>query len=485
MSFSLSPLFAGIFVAEWALRIVMLFVVPKKQRPSSANAWLLLIMIFPTVGTLLFLMFGNPKLTKIRTKKRRQVDVLTKKELSELGSSHKDLFATLENDDHRTLARLATYLGGLPPMKGNSAEFISDYNESFRVIAKEIDNARSYVHVQYFIAVLDDATEVIFTALENAVKRGVTVRFLYDRVISRHYSGHKAMRQRLEKIGVEYHDMLPLSLIPGKNFTRPDLRNHRKIVVIDGSVAYSGSQNVIDKSYHRKDDLQYEEVVVKLKGPIVWQCNNVFRSDWFAETGQPLLDVVEDGDMPAQAGSVITQVLPSGPSHEHENNLKFYTSMVHAAKKRIGIVVPYFIPDESFLDALTGAAQRGVDVTVINSEAIDKVLAGHAQRSYYEELLEAGVKVYLYKKPTFLHTKQVIIDEDVAIVGSSNLDIRSFELDLEVSLILYDKNVVKRLDKIEAGYVSKSTRVTKSQWHKRPLRIKMLESLARLTAALQ
>jgi cardiolipin synthase A/B len=485
MSFSLSPLFAGFIVAEWALRIIMLFIVPKKQRPSSANAWLLFIMIAPSVGTLLFLLLGNPKLTKIRTNKRKEIDALTKKELLDLKNVQNDLLATIKNDDHGTIAKLATFLSGFPPMNGNKVEFINDYNEVFSMLVKEIDKAKHYVHIQYYIAVLDESTKQVFDSLENAVKRGVTIRFLYDRVMSRGYRGHKAMRSRLEQIGVEYHEMLPLSLVPGKNFTRPDLRNHRKIVIIDGDVAYSGSQNLIDRSYQRKDGIYYEEVVVKLQGPIVWQCNNVFRSDWYAETGQTLHSLVEDSDIPDQSGSVIAQVLPSGPSYDHDNNLKLYTSMVHSAKNRVGIVVPYFIPDESFLDALIGAAQRGVDVTLINSEAIDKIFAGHAQRSYYDELLASGIKIYLYKKPIFLHTKQVIIDDEVAIVGSSNLDIRSFELDLEVSMILYDKEVVKRLDKIEASYLEKSTRINKKKWQKRPLRLKMLESIARLTSALQ
>jgi len=178
-------------------------------------------------------------------------------------------------------------------------------------------------------------------------------------------------------------------------------------------------------------------------------------------------------------------VLPSGPTHDHDNNLKFYTSMVYSAKKRVGIVVPYFIPDESFLDALTAASQRGVEVTMINSEAIDKILAGHAQRSYYEQLLEAGVKIYLYNKPVFLHAKQVLIDDDVAILGSSNLDIRSFELDLEITTIVYDTKVVQRLEKIEARYLQSAKRVTLKKWRKRSNKHKMLDSISRLTAALQ
>jgi len=187
--------------------------------------------------------------------------------------------------------------------------------------------------------------------------------------------------------------------------------------------------------------------------------------------------------MPKPQGSVIAQVLPSGPNHDNDNNLKLYTSMVHSAKKRVSIVVPYFIPDESLLNALTTAAQRGVEVTIINSEIVDKLLAGHAQRAYYEDLLKVGVKIYLYKTPIFLHAKQVIIDDQVAIFGSSNLDIRSFELNFELNTIVYDKEIVKKLQAVEAGYVSKSTQLTKKSWAERPARLRFLDRISRLTSA--
>ncbi len=222
-----------------------------------------------------------------------------------------------------------------------------------------------------------------------------------------------------------------------------------------------------------------------MQGPVVWQFNNIFRADWYAETQDTLIELVENEDMPKKQGDAIAQVLPSGPAHEHDNNLKFYTSMIHAAKKSIGIVVPYFIPDESFLDALTAAAQRGVAVTMINSQAIDKILAGQSQRSYYEELLDAGIKVYLYDAPVFLHAKQLLIDGQVAIVGSSNLDIRSFELDLEVTTIFYDEAVVSKLEKLEKTYLQNSERITIKRWQNRSFGTKLMERIARLTAAFQ
>jgi cardiolipin synthase len=485
MNFLVTPLVAAFFAFEWFLRVVMLFVVPNRRRPSSANAWLLLIMITPTIGTILFYMFADPKLPKSRRLRRRNVDELTRSELSELRADNAKIFANLEDSQHSHMMRLASVLGGMPAMKGSDVEIMTDYNSLFSRLIKDIDSAKEYVHIEFFIVVLDETTEPLFKALKKAVERGVTVRLLYDRVVSRHYPNHKKLVQMLEESGIDFQEMLPLQLMPGKNYTRPDLRNHRKIVVVDGVNAYTGSQNLVDRTYHRKDDIVYEEVSMRMTGPVVWQFNTIFRADWYAETNQPLLDIVEDTDMPKQTGDTVAQVLPSGPTHDHDNNLQFYTNMIYEAQERVSIVVPYFIPDESFLDAIVAATQRGVKVTMINSEAIDKILAGHAQRSYYEELLEAGVRIYLYEKPAFLHTKQVLIDDDVAIVGSSNLDIRSFELDLEITTIFYDKKVVKQLDDIDRRYRARSTRITLADWQTRPTRLRVLDNVARLTAPFQ
>ena len=482
--FDFGSLFAGFFIIEWIIRVIMLFLVPRKLRPTTANAWLLLILVAPIVGTLLFYAFGAPKLPRARREKLRKVNSLTTTELDQLARANQEVFTGIQNENLASISRLATKLGGLPPMRGNTIDFLSDYEQNFQAIAQAIDGAEEYVHIQYFIASYDDSTKVVFDALDRAVDRGLTVRFMFDKVVSRRYSNVRKLKKVLQKHGIEAVEMMPLRLIPGRSFTRPDLRNHRKVVIIDGTTAFSGSQNLIHTSYGKKN-VYYEDIVAKFQGPVVWQLNNTFRADWFAETGQPLLDVVEDEDMPQPVGGAVAQVLPSGPSFEHDNNLKLYTAMVYAAQKEVRIVVPYFIPDESLLDALTAAAQRGVKVSMINSEVIDNVFAGHAQRSYYDELLSAGVELYLYKKPIFLHTKQVIIDGSAAIVGSSNLDIRSFELNFEINTIVYDAPTIQRLVELENKYFEHSWKISHEYWKKRHVGLKMLDSVARLTAALQ
>ena len=485
MATTWQALLIAYLVLEWVLRVVMLFFVPHNRRPSSATAWILLIMVLPVIGAILFAMFGNPRLPKNRRDAQAKIDKLTQKELETLYLTYPKTFKNLESANSVTLAKLSHSLGGLPPMHGNTASFYTGYQEGFDAQLQAVENAKKYIHIEFFIFVLDSQTEPLFVAIEKAVARGVVVRVLFDRFASARYPKYRRMLKRLRTIGADAHPMLPYRLIPGVNFTRPDLRNHRKIIIVDGSVGFSGSQNMVIKNYHRSDNLVYEELVMKITGPAVWQLDNVFRADWYAETKNELRDNKDNQKLQSETGAVPIQVVPSGPSHIYDNNVLLYASMFHAAKTSIRIVVPYFIPDDSVMIALTSAAQRGVKVTMINSEAIDKLLTGHAQRSYYNELLQAGVEIYLYNKPVFLHTKQVIIDDDMAVVGSSNLDIRSFELSLEANIVLYEKNVVSELKRIEQNYIKKAHKLTVENWNSRPVHKKLLDNFSRLTASLQ
>jgi cardiolipin synthase len=474
------------FIVEWIIRLVMIFIVPRNRHPSSAITWLLLILITPSLGTVLYIFFGNPKLPKVRRHAQIRADARVNKTLQSIEKSHPNTITTSHARAMKGVSELSKTLGGLPPFNGNSVSFITKYHLMIEEQAKAIDSAEKYVHIAYFILVLDDETEPIFAAMERAIKRGVVVRVMYDRFATKRYPNYSKTLKRLSSIGADWHAMLPYNIIPGKNFTRFDLRNHRKLMIIDGVTAYSGSSNIIKRDYHRKDGLLYEDMLMKLTGPVVWQCHTVFRADWCAETGETLSSFVDDaGVLPTQTGTSQVQVLPSGPSHADDNNLMIYTNLFHIAQRRISIVVPYFIPDESVLTAITSAAKRGVDVTIINSEIIDKTLTGHAQRSYYHELLAAGVKIYLRNKPIFLHNKQILIDDDIAVVGSSNLDARSFELSMEITFLIYDPEVVKQLELIEDDYLSYASRISQVSWQKRPLHLRMLDSISRLTALWQ
>ena len=352
----------------------------------------------------------------------------------------------------------------------------------------EIESAASYVHVEFYILVLDPTTEPFFQALARAQERGVAVRVLSDHLAGLMFPGRKETIKYLQDIGAEYHPMLPVRPWRGE-WQRPDLRNHRKIVVVDGRVGFTGSQNLIDASYNKKRQPETRAQVARADGaPRRARCP---RAGCGVRDG-----LVQRNGCPAAAGYasrvpnpgsalIDAQVLPSGPSFDNDNNLKLYATLIHKAERRVSITSPYFVPDESILMAIVTAAARGLSVELFVSEVGDQSMVYHAQRSYYEALLRAGVRIYLYRAPQVLHSKHFTIDEEVAVIGSSNMDVRSFSLNMEVSVLVHGRGFVDSIRGIEDQYRANSLELQLEDWLRRPVAQKAFDNLARLTASLQ
>jgi cardiolipin synthase A/B len=475
-------------VVGYLIPIVALFIVPVNRKPTAATAWLLVMFVLPYVGLLVFLLIGSPKLPRWRRAQQRSMD----SRIESLTEQVKELPGMALMFDPPTpprvapFARLAAHLGGMPAVDGNSVALLPAYHDVFKRIASAIDEAKRFVHVEYYALSSDEETEVFFAALERAQRRGVSVRVLMDQFGSRKYPRYRQTRKRLSRAGIEWHLMLPLRPAHGE-LARFDLRNHRKIVVIDGVVGYTGSQNIIKRNYFRRDKIYYDELVAEVRGPVAMELNAAFITDWYAESGV-LLDGRHSPEIlviPPASGEALCQVLPSGSGFEDENNLKVFTSLIHAAQRKLVITNPYFVPDEALMVAITTAAQRGVDVSLINSAVSDQFFVSQAQRSYYEQLMRAGVKVYWYHAPILLHSKCMAIDEDIAVIGSSNLDMRSFQLNMEVTLIVYDRDAVTQIREIEADYLSRSKLLTLEEWQSRSILRRLAENIARLSSALQ
>ena len=478
---------AGVLLAiDLVVRIIAIIVVPRNRRPTAGMAWLLAIFFIPYLGILFFLLIGNPKLPKHRREKQAEVDRYIRE------STHgveRVSDSTHWPDWFEGIVRLNRNLGSMPLIGSNSASLIGDYQGSLDAMTSAIRGAKRYVHVEFYIFAYDQTTAPFFDALGDAVARGVEVRVLLDHVASYRVKGYRKTLKRLTKMGVEWRLMLPVQPLKGK-YQRPDLRNHRKILVVDGVVGFMGSQNIIDRSYNKRGNirrgLKWKELVVRVEGPIVSGLDAIFATDWYLETGAPpTRDLAAAFDQPSEAQDLDCQVVPSGPGYRNENNLKLFLALLYAAQEQIIITSPYFVPDESMLYAISGATQRGIHVELFVSEIGDQALVYHAQRSYYEALLRAGVKIYMYKAPYILHAKHFTIDDDVAVIGSSNMDIRSFELNMEVSLLVRGASFVREMRAVEDGYRRDSHELTLDEWMRQPLRSTVLDNLARLTSALQ
>ncbi|MFS0734195.1 cardiolipin synthase [Microbacterium sp. 1P10UB] len=474
-----------VFVSDVIIRIAAIIVVPRNRRPTAAMAWLLAIYFIPFVGVLLFLLIGNPRLPRKRRRKQEQIN-----EYITDTSSHLD-FGTLRPhapDWFTSLVTMNRRLGAMPLAGDNAAHLIADYQESLDTMAAAIRTAQGYVHVEFYILQTDDSTDNFFQALEEVAARGVTVRVLLDHWANRGKPFYKKTLARLDAMGAQWRLMLPVQPLKGK-YQRPDLRNHRKLLVVDGTVAFMGSQNVTDSTYNLRKNirrgLHWVDLMVRLEGPVVASVNAVFLSDWYSETDEVLTDEIDLFDVTSGPGDLDCQVVPSGPGFEVQNNLRLFAALLYSAQRRITVVSPYFVPDEAMLLAITTACQRGLQVELFVSEEGDQAMVYHAQRSYYESLLRAGVKIWMYRKPYILHTKCFTIDDEVAVIGSSNMDMRSFGLNMEISLLVRGEEFVQEMRDVEDRYRRISRELTLEEWLKQPLRSTILDNIARLTSALQ
>lgn len=478
----LSVIFAVLtYLFGVALSIFALIYIPRNRKPTSGMAWLLIIFFAPYVGWIIFLIIGNYKLPKNRRDTQKATNKMIDARVLEL----KDDMINAVPERFRALAKLIANLGHLPPLPGYVSKYITDYDEAIESITKDINKAKTNVYIEYYILTLDDTTRPLFEALVAANNRGVEVRVLLDWWGSKKYATYKSTLTYMRDNNISYNLMLPFKFSI-RQYLRFDLRNHRKIVVVDQKIGYVGSQNMIRRDYDRKDGIVYDELVARMTGPIAQELSVIFAYDWSVESSIPLENVSSNEflELP-DADARLLQILPSGPSYPYENNLKAFTLAISRAERSIFIANPYFVPSEPVLAAIETAAKRGVKVQMINSQGMDQWMVGHAQRSYYEQLLRAGIEIYLYKKPTLLHSKFMLIDEEVAIVGSSNMDIRSFELNLEVSLVIYSKREVLRLKAIRDEYFARSYQLTLNKWLKRRVRAQFLDSISRLTSNMQ
>ena len=477
---------AGVLlVIDFVIRIVALVVVPRNRRPQTAMAWLLAIFFVPYVGVILFLIVGSARLPRGRRRKQAQINgyILETTEGFDLVQRDQPWPVWLE-----PIVELNRTLGAMPLVGGNKATLFSNNQETLDAMTEAIRGAKKSLHVEFYILLLDSTTAPFFDALEAAHKRGVVVRVLLDHLGNFQYPGYRRTKRRLKKMGVEWHLMLPFQPLRGK-IGRPDLRNHRKIMIIDDTIAFTGSQNVVDTGYqrwkNRRRGLHWKDFMVRFEGPVVAGLDALFITDWYSETNELLPRGSATNFSTVGTGDLDCQVVPSGPGFPGENNLRMFNSLVYAAQEKVILVTPYFVPDDSMLYAITTAAQSGIRVELFLSEIGDQFFAYHAQRSYYEVLLDAGVIIYLYKAPTILHAKHMTIDDDVAVIGSSNMDMRSFTLDLEVSVMVRGKAFIDSLRDVEEVYRANSRELTLEEWQKRGFVVSALDNIARLTAAVQ
>lgn len=478
----------AVLVVDYGIKIVAVGVVPENRRPSSSSAWLLLILLVPIVGLPLFLLLGSPYINRRRHEIQAEANTTLDEGLAHLPDLPDDIDAPPRFE---SLVHLNRHLTSMPCVKGADLGLHADYEQSIRRMAEVIDTAEDYVHAQIYISAWDSTTDVFFSALARARARGVEVRYLFDHIGSIKYPGFRTFGKRLTEAGIDWRYMLPILPWRGK-FRRVDLRNHRKLVVVDGKVGFMGSQNMIDSSYLMKKNIRigrhWNDVMIELSGEIVASLEAVFSVDWYTESGERLHADRYFQQVPhTEVGGSVNafQLVPSGPGFTTEPNLRLFTALIHRSQRRLSIVSPYFVPDESVLLAVTTAAYRGVAVELFVSEQADQFMVDHAQSSYYQALLDAGVTIWLLPKPAVLHTKCFVVDDEVTVLGSSNMDMRSFGLNYEISLMAFGGDVITRVSDLVDDYRDRCRPLSREEWAERSWMRRYVDNAMRLTSALQ
>lgn len=474
-------------VVEWIVPLAMIPIVARRHRPHVAFAWLVLVWALPILGTLAWSYFAMVRPDRLR-RRRAALDELERIAETLDGDARRQAprHGALDSDQAalaRLIGRLGTRrTGGWPVVAGNRVEVVDEPGRFVERLVHDVAAAERSVDLLYYLIADDRAGRHLTHALLEARSRGVRCRVLAGAYAS-HWETTKSffrdLAPRLEQAGVEVRSIRPLSPLR-RGFSRLDLRNHRKIAVIDGRWGWVGSDNVHDPDMGLADGVGHQ-ISLRMEGPAVRHLGLVFLHDWLIDGGRSAGkdELVEP---PAPDDGVPVQVIWWSPSDDAPA-VKMLIAALGAARERVVMTTPYFVPDRPVLLALIAAALRGVQVDLVLPARSDRRLADAAGRASFAELLEAGVRIHRHQKG-LLHAKSLTLDDRIAAVGSANGDRRSFYLDDEVVALLYDRDLTQRVRSRQERYIEESERVVLETFHGRPKWRKTFDDVAALASPL-
>lgn len=466
-------------------------IVYRRREVSVSLAWLAVLAFLPFLGAILYFLVGENKLGSRRLRRFHELSRGLDERATHLWRHrHVDADGDLESGKvyWAQVARFGTAVSGLPPLKGNKLTLLPDAEGMLESLCRDIDQARSHCHLLFYIWQRDGAApvEAVERALMRAAERGVECRVLVDAVGAKHFLRGR-MVQEMRAAGVQVVAALPVNPVR-MLFARIDLRNHRKIAVIDGRIGYCGSQNLTDSTFRAgifRRAGPYIDATVRIEGPGAGALGVIFLQDWQLESGQTIVDLepfVPD-HRGANGDGCVVQVIPSGPGPAPEAIHQAMLTTIYSAREELLMTTPYFVPDEAMRKALQAAAQRGVRVTLVMPCISDSRIVAAASRSHYIDLLEAGVKI-MHFRGGLLHSKTLTVDRVVGLIGSTNLDARSFWLNFESTMFIYDDDFASVLRFMQTDYVSRSYEIHLDEWRKRPLWQVLRDNAAQLLGPL-
>ncbi len=486
MPFFLHPSTLLIIAHAIIVFAIIVRVIMKRPATGVALAWLLLVVTLPLAGALIYLLIGERRISRQRSTRIDQLRTDFRK-IAEIAI--RDGITDVDWSQHHPAAggmgQLGRNMGGAPTVRGSDYQMFSDTQEILGALVQDVDSAQTSVLMEFYIWNAGGAADDVLDAVIRAAQRGVSCRLLIDALGARPWWKSR-QPQRLRDAGVELRAALPVGLL--RTFVgRTDLRVHRKIVVIDSQVAWTGSMNLVDPRFFKQDSGvgQWVDAMVRMQGSVVAPLAATMIGDWILETGEPLADLVSSAGLQLVQpnGPADIQVIASGPGQTDDGLLQMILALINSAQNELVMTTPYLVPDESLLRAIRGAAARGVRVSLIVPEKVDSLLTRYASRSYYDDLLEMGVDIYLFRGG-LLHTKSIMMDRAISMFGTVNLDMRSLWINYEVSLFVYDRGFAETLGALQRAYIADSEKMDRAAWGSRGVRQRFLEDTMRLVSPL-
>ena len=474
-----------IFIAHWTIIIGLSIRVIMRRRPVGVSlAWLAVIFSVPFVGALIYLFIGENRVGEKYLKRAAAIhDIYTEwqRDLQEQTS----IARSTDNEEISCLQFHSESVAGFPAMQGNRLQLMHDFKSVFESIIADVDHAKDTCHFEFYIWEVGGMADQVAEALIRAAGRGVICRVLLDAIGSKEFLKSK-LAKRLRDSGIKLVASMPVGVIK-MLMTRVDLRNHRKIIVIDGDIAYTGSQNLVDPRFFMQDKGvgQWIDAMVRMEGPSVEALGGIFIESWELDTGEGLeaLESTSGVHPVTEKGPSAVQVVPSGPAFRPEAIHQLLLTTIYLTRKELLITTPYFVPDDTLFTALISAAHRGVEVTIVVPAKVDSKLVRYASRSLFDDLLSAGVQIAGFNGG-LLHTKSITVDGEICVFGSVNLDMRSLWLDFEISLFIYDPNFIAEVRAMQAKYIEDSEMMDLNVWRKRSKTQQFIENAAHLVGPL-
>ena len=457
---------------------VVVIVIAERREPVKTLAWVMVITMFPVGGMVLFVIFGQNH-HKQRTFRRKElldaetIDSLCRQQLS--GLAEQEHLALTD----KSVARLMLNNNKSLLTLHNRVRILNNGEQTFPDMFGAMAEARKFIHIEFFAIEGGELFDHLCNVLEERIRAGVKVRIIYDSVGSRQL--RKSDRQRLVDMGAEVHSFMPV--LVSRFTSTANYRNHRKIVVIDGRVGYTGGVNIADRYIYGRKNVGgiWRDTHLRVEGEAVAMLQAIFTTDWsFVTDGELLSDAIYFP--PTDVTDVVPmQIATSGPDTKFAAIMQSYYAAICKAEKYIYISTPYLLPNQVIVTALQVAAMSGVDVRIAIPVRGDNIFVAWAGYSYIDALMDAGVKIYLYKKG-FIHSKFIVIDDELCTIGSANLDNRSFDDDFEVQAIIYENSVAKELRGYFMNDLADSELITRQSWDRRSRLSKIMEPICRLLA---